>query len=195
MLFYAKNDIVPRSGLSYHSRTYDSAGVTEFGEWVFPERKGGSFESDSRRRRGVAVYQFLISIEIFLEIARRIQADNRSPLSNPGGAPQTAFHRPQKEAPNAAWRRSPPQVCAATALASLFWRSIQVLKPWKLAYPPTGLAFGWVPAWEGRSQAKSSDVPTQHSFRVGRDPGVIGRGDRGPHLRLAAHVVCKILRP
>jgi hypothetical protein len=29
------------------------------------------------------------------------------------------------------------------------------------------------------------ELPTQHSFPVGRDPGVIGRGDRGPHLRLA----------
>ena len=53
--------------------------------------------------------------------------------------------------------------------------------------PATGrrarcIAAGWILAWMGVFRSISGGVPTQHSFRVGRDPGAIGRGDRADHI-------------
>jgi hypothetical protein len=41
---------------------------------------------------------------------------------------------------------------------------------------------GWIPALKGVFHSQSGEVPTQHIFRVRRDPGVIGRGDRADHI-------------
>jgi hypothetical protein len=129
-------------------------GLQNSARGCFPNETTGALNQIFCRRRGVAVHQSLISFEIFLERAQPIQADNRSPSQNQGGASQTAFRRPQKEAAGAAWRRSPPQVCAVTALAEPVL-DINSGSQAVVSRLPTN----WLGAWPGSGVGRRFFVP------------------------------------